>query len=254
VNFDVAADSYDRFMGRYSRLLSPQLADLAGVGSDGRHRVLDVGCGPGALTAELVARVGPEAVAAVDPSESFVAAARARNPGVEVRRAPAENLPFAEDAFDAALAQLVVHFMSDPVAGLTEMARVTRPGGVVAACVWDHGGGQGPLRVFWQSARELEPGVDDESHLAGAREGHLAELFEAAGLREIEEAVLPVDVEHATFEEWWEPFTRGVGPAGAYVATLAADRQDELRERCRAKVPVEPFKLTAVAWAVRGLA
>jgi hypothetical protein len=134
------------------------------------------------------------------------------------------------------------------------MARVTRPGGVVAASVWDHGGRQGPLRVFWQAAREFDPGVDDESELAGTREGHLAELFAAAGLREIEDAVLRVDVEHETFEEWWEPFTRGVGPAGAYVATLDAEGQDELRNRCRAKLPVEPFKLTAVAWAVRGLA
>jgi SAM-dependent methyltransferase len=252
VNFDVAADSYDRFMGRYSRLLSPQLADLAGVRVG--QRVLDVGCGPGALTAELVARVGPDAVAAVDPSEPFVAAVRARHPGVNVQRALAEALPFPDGAFDASLAQLVVHFMSDPVAGLAEMARVTRPGGVVAASVWDHGGRQGPLRVFWQAAREFDPGVDDESELAGTREGHLAELFAAAGLREIEDAVLRVDVEHETFEEWWEPFTRGVGPAGAYVATLDAEGQNELRNRCRAKLPVEPFKLTAVAWAVRGLA
>jgi SAM-dependent methyltransferase len=253
MNFDVAADAYDSFMGRYSRLLSPQLADLAGVGSNGRQRVLDVGCGTGALTAELVTRVGPEAVAAVDPSESFVVAARARNPGVEVLRAPAENLPFAEGAFDASLAQLVVHFMADPVAGLSEMARVTRRDGVVAACVWDHGGGQGPLRVFWQAARELDPEVDDESRLAGARDGHLAELFEAAGIREIEQAVLPVHIDHATFEEWWEPFTRGVGPAGAHLATLGPEQREELRDRCRAQLPVEPFSLTAVAWAARGV-
>ena len=252
MSFDVAADAYDRFMGRYSVQLSPQLADLAGVRAG--QLVLDVGCGPGALTAELVARLGPAVVAAVDPSEPFVAAARARNPGVDVRRAPAEQLPFPDASFDAALAQLVVHFMSDPVAGLAEMARVTRPDGVIAACVWDHGGGQGPLSLFWRAARELDPAVEDESQLAGAREGHLAELFKAAGLREIAEAVLSASLEQRTFEEWWEPFTHSVGPAGTYLASLEVDRQAELREHCRSLVPTEPFVVTARAWTARGLA
>ena len=252
MSFDVAADAYDRFMGRYSRLLSPQLADLAGVSAG--QRVLDVGCGPGALTAELVARLGSAAVAAVDPSEPFVAAVRARHPGVDVRLASAERLPFPDRGFDAALAQLVVHFMSDPVGGLAEMARVTRRGGVVAACVWDHAGGQGPLGLFWEAARGLDAGVHDESRLAGVREGHLAELFQAAGLREIEESVLSADREHASFEEWWEPFTGGAGPAGSYVASLEADRQVALRERCRALLPAAPFVVTARAWAARGLA
>ena len=252
VNFDVAAEAYDRFMGRYSMLLSPQLADLAGVRVG--QRVLDVGCGPGALTTELVTRLGPAAVSAVDPSEPFVSAARARNPGVTVLQASAEHLPFPNGAFDAALAQLVVHFMSDPVAGLAEMARVTGRDGVVAACVWDHAGGQGPLSLFWRAARALDPDVHDESALAGARAGHLAELFEAAGLHEIEETTLSADLEHRTFEEWWEPFTHGVGPAGAYVAGLDTEGQAELRERCRTLLPTGPFVLTARAWATRGLA
>jgi len=251
VSFDVAAEAYDRFMGRYSRPLAPQLSDLAGV-SDGQ-RVLDVGCGPGALTAELVTRLGPGAVAAVDPSASFVAAARERNPGVDVRQASAERLPFPDGRFDAALAQLVVHFMSDPVAGLAEMARVTRRGGVVAACVWDHAGDQGPLHVFWAVARELDPDVEDESRLAGAREGHLAELFGASGLREIEESALTVNVEHPSFEGWWGPFTTGVGPAGSYVAGLDPGRRDALRERCRKRLPAAPFVLTSIAWAARGV-
>ena len=253
MSFDVAADAYDNFMGRYSRLLSAQLADLAGV-ERGQRRVLDVGCGPGALTAELVARLGAAAVSAVDPSQSFVEAARERYPGVEVLRASAERLPFPDGSFDAALAQLVVHFMSDPVAGLVEMARVTRRDGVVAACVWDHGGGEGPLSQFWHAARLLDPEIDDESQLAGANEGHLAELFEAARLRDIEQTVLSASVEHHSFEAWWEPFTRGVGPAGAYVASLGADRQAELRETCRTTLPPGSFVLTARAWAVSGRA
>ena len=251
MGFDVAAEAYDSYMGRYSVLLSPQLADLAGV--RGGQRALDVGCGPGALTAELVERLGPAAVAAVDPSESFVAAAAARNPGVDVRHASAERLPFEDGVFDATLAQLVVHFMRDPVAGLAEMARVTRRDGVVAACVWDFGGGLDPLRDFWAAARELEPEVIDESKLAGVREGHLAELSAAAGLREIEQATLTATLEHESFDDWWAPFTRRVGPAGAYLASLDPARQAELRERCRKRLPAAPFAITARAWATRGL-
>jgi SAM-dependent methyltransferase len=250
--FDVAGQAYDRFMGRYSRLLAPQLAGLAGVRAG--QRALDIGCGPGALTAELVARLGPEAVAAIDPSEPFVAAARARYPGVDVLQASAEQLPFPDGSFDAALAQLVVHFMADPVAGLAEMARVTRQGGVVAACVWDHAGGRGPLSLFWQAARELDPGVHDESQLTGTREGQLVELFAEAGLNEIDGAVLTADLEHPTFDDWWEPFTNGVGPAGSYVASLDSEGQAALREQCRRLLPSAPFVLAARAWATRGLA
>jgi SAM-dependent methyltransferase len=252
MGFAVPADAYDRFMGRYSVHLSGQLADLAGVAPG--QRVLDVGCGPGALTTELVERLGAASVAAVDPSESFVTAARERLPNVDVRQSSAEQLPFADDEFDAALAQLVVHFMSDPVAGLTEMRRVTHRGGLVAACVWDHAGGRGPLSPLWQAAHELDPNVRDESELPGAREGDLTRLFEAAGLDDVEETALIVRVEHPTFEEWWEPFTLGVGPAGVYVATLEADRQAALREQCRATLPEAPFVLESQAWTARGLA
>lgn len=252
MSFSVAAESYNRFMGRYSVPLAREFADFAQV--EPGHRALDVGCGPGALTGELVVRLGAEAVVAVDPSEPFVATIAERYPLVAVRRASAESLPFDEASFDVAMAQLVVHFMNDPVAGLAEMKRVTVPGGVVAACVWDHAGGGGPLAAFWETARDLDPGIDDESELAGTREGHLVEILNEAGLTEVVGGVLSVEVEYSDFDDWWEPFTFGVGPAGAYVTSLDASRLAELRERCRQRFPVMPFAVQARAWAARGLA
>src|SRR5881628_1262510 len=157
-------------MGVHSRQLAPQLVDLARLASG--DRALDVGCGPGALTTELVMRLGAGSVAAVDPSESFVVAARTRHTGVDVRRASAEALPYADRAFDAALAQLVVHFMTDPVAGLREMARVTRSEGSIVACVWDYAGERTPVSTFWRAARDVGLATEDESTLAGARRGH----------------------------------------------------------------------------------
>jgi SAM-dependent methyltransferase len=192
-------------------------------------------------------------VAAADPSPPFVAAVRQRHPGVDVVTAAAEALPFADGAFDAALAQLVVHFMTDPVGGLGEMRRVTRRGGVLAACVSDHAGGTGPLGVFWSAVRDLDPAVHDESDLPGARQGHLAELFVSAGLRDVESATISTRVEHPTFDEWWEPFAGGVGPAGAYVVGLDEAHRTALRERCRALLPAAPFVVTAYAWAARGV-
>lgn len=250
--FDVAADAYDRFMGRYSRLLAPQMAHLAGVTAG--QRALDVGCGPGALTAELVPLLGESNVTAIDPSRTFVAAVRARFPGITALQASAEALPFSDEAFDVALAQLVVHFMSDPVAGLTEMRRVTRPDGMVAACVWDLAGRFSPLEPFWSVARRLDPGIADESERPGTREGHLAELFEAADLRDVRSSALHVRLVHASFEEWWEPFTAGVGPAGAYVRGLEEGRIAELRAACRASLGGGPFIVAARAWAATGRA
>ncbi|HUG74190.1 MAG TPA: methyltransferase domain-containing protein [Acidimicrobiia bacterium] len=250
MGFEVAADAYDQFMGRWSQHLSPQLVEFAGI--DAGHRVLDVGCGPGALTSELVNRVGPSAVAAVDPSQSFVTAAQQRNPGVDVRLAAAERLPFRDGSFDAALAQLVVHFMTDPLAGLAEMARVTRPGGVIAASVWDFAGGHGPLGPFWTAARALDPGVEDESTLAGVRDGHLTDMFRESGLRSIEQTTLAVTQNYTGFEEWWGTFMRGVGPAGSYLTGLEEHQQAELREKCRAMLPAGSFTITARAWTARG--
>lgn len=246
----MSADAYGRFMGRYAEPLAGPFAAYAGVRAG--DRVLDVGCGPGALTARLVDTVGVGAVAAVDPSAPFVDAIARRLPGLDVRAASAEDLPFDDDGFDLALAQLVVHFMSDPVGGLREMARVTRPGGMVAACVWDHSGGRGPLSPFWRTVRDLDPSAAAEDHLPGSRAGHLAELFAEAGLVEVEETELEVSVHYATFDEWWEPYTAGVGPAGRYVADLPDDRRDRVRDTCAARLPAAPFEIPAVAWTVRG--
>jgi SAM-dependent methyltransferase len=213
--------------------------------------VLDVGCGPGALTAELSRRFGPEAVTAVDPSETFVAAVHVRHPSVHVERAAAEQLPFEDQMFDAALAQLVVHFMADPVAGLREMVRVVKPGGTVAACVWDHAGGRGPLGLFWDAAREIDPLVHDESQMAGVRQGHLRELLAAAGAREIEEGLVSIEAQHPSFEDWWEPFLLGVGPAGGFVSRLDPEHRERLRELCRSRLPTGSFVVSASAWAAR---
>jgi SAM-dependent methyltransferase len=252
VTFLVPAEAYGRFMGRFSEPLATEFADACGVGAG--QRVLDVGCGPGALTAELVRRLGPDAVTAIDPSPPFVEAVAARFPRVDVRIGTAEDLPFADDSFDAVLAQLVVHFMTDPVAGLREMSRATRTGGTVGACVWDHGGGQGPLSVFWRAVHELAPDAPGEANLAGTHEGQLVDLARAAGLTPVEPGVVSVTVSFPTFDDWWEPFSLGVGPAGAYVAGLDPDHRAALRLRCADLLPTAPFAVTVSAWSVVGRA
>jgi len=220
VTFDVAADAYDRFMGRYSAQRVPQMLELAGVHAG--QSALDVGCGPGALTAGLVARLGADTVCAVDPSAPFVAANRQRNPGVDVRQASAEQLPFDDHRFDVAVAQLVVHFMADPVAGLGEMRRVVRPAGVVAACVWDHAGGRSPVADFWRVAVALDPGAQTEDDLNGARQGHLAELLSDAGPEDVYDTVLSAEVTYDSFDDWW-----GCRPCGLVLGVARS------REPCR---------------------
>jgi ubiquinone/menaquinone biosynthesis C-methylase UbiE len=249
MTFAVAADAYDRFMGRYSTRLAAPFADFAGVG-DGM-RVVDVGCGPGALTRVLVERLGTDAVVAADPSEPFVAAMRERYPGLDVRQAAAEALPFPDDAFDAALAQLVVHFMVDPVRGIREMARVTRPGGVVAACTWDIANAS-PLTPFWRAVREVEPRAEGEEERPGTHAGDLEAIFAEAGLADVEERPITLTVTHQAFDEWWDPFALGVGPAGQYAASLDADRRVAVREQARAMLGDGPFDLTLRVWAARG--
>lgn len=252
MSFTVAAEAYGRFMGTYAAALAEKFVPLLGV--EQGQRALDVGCGPGELTAQLVQRLGADAVVAIDPSEPFVEAARQRLPGADIRQGVAESLPFADDSVDAAGSQLVVHFMTDPVAGLAEMARVTRAGGAVGACVWDYAGDRGPLSVVWRAARDLDPQSPDESHLAGVREGHLVELMQSAGLRSIDSATVPVRVSFATFEDWWQPNTLGVGPPGAYVASLDEAARAQLAGRCAELLGPAPFEIEAVAWTAVGRA
>lgn len=246
--FDVAADAYARFMGRYSEPLADRLVELAGV----RHgqRAVDVGCGPGVLTARLTERLGADNVVALDPSPPFVAAARERCPGVDVRYGRAEALPFADAAYDAALANLVVHFMSDPVQGLREMGRVARPDGIVAATVWNHATATGPLSTFWQAAKDLDPDAADEATLPGTGEGDLGTIAREAGLKDVVEGTITVTVPYTSFEEWWEPYTLGVGPAGDHVRQLDEAAHIELREHCRELLPTGPFAVEATAWSV----
>ena len=249
MQFHAPADHYDRFMGRYAPSLATAFAEGAGV--DDGMRVLDVGCGPGGLTGELLAR-GCR-VAAVDPAPQFVSACQARHPDAEVREGAAEALPWDDGTFDAALSQLVLHFMQDPDQGVREMARVTRPGGTVAACVWDiAGGGMTMLRIFWRAVREVQPGTVGEAARAGTSEGDIAAHLERAGLADIVDGVLTARAHYTDFDDFWEPFTLAVGPAGEQVRSLNDEQVAHVRDSCRTELPDGPFTLEARAWYARG--
>jgi SAM-dependent methyltransferase len=252
VQFQAPAEHYDRFMGRYAPTLAAAFADAAGVGAG--MRVLDVGCGPGGLTGELVARVGAGRVAAIDPAPQFADACRERHPGADVRVGPAEELPWEDASFDAALAQLVIAFMRDPDRGVREMARVTRPGGVVAACMWDvHDGGMTMLRTFWSAVGEIVPDAGGEHLRPGTREGDIADRLRRAGLDDVRDGSVTARAEYAGFDDFWEPFTLAVGPAGEYLRSLDAEQQAAVREGCRKRLPADgPFALDARAWFARG--
>ena len=249
---DVSAEAYARFMGRFSTPLAVPFATVGLEGVDPEARVLDVGCGPGMLTLELARRRGAAAVSAVDPEPVFAAATAEACPGVDVRVAAAEELPFGDREFGAALAQLVVHFMTDPVRGVGQMARVTAVGGRVSACVWDHAGGGGPLSDFWRIARRLDDGVRGEASLSGAAEGQLVEIFERAGLGDVTQTVVQSTVAMSGFDDWWEPFLLGVGPAGRYVATLDGPGVARLASALRDEFGEGPFTVTARAWTAVG--
>jgi ubiquinone/menaquinone biosynthesis C-methylase UbiE len=249
--FSSSADKYDRFMGRYTKSLAPALADAAGVTAG--MNVLDVGCGPGGLTSVLADRVGAANVAAIDPAAQFVAATQERIPDADVREGVAEALPWPDESFDATLSSLVVAFMKDAGRGIGEMARVTRAGGTVAACMWDiAGGGMTMLSTFWAAARTLDPGVEGELTRPGVAKGDLGELFRRAGLEDVIEGSLNASADYTDFDDFWEPFTFAVGPSGQYLVSRDAAHQSQLREACRALLPEPPFSLTARAWYARG--
>ena len=249
MSFDVTGDAYDRFMGHYSRELAPAFADFAGVETG--QRIVDVGCGSGVLTEELARRVGADHGAGADPSPLLDACAE-RVPGADLKRAPAEDLPWPDDSFDAALAQLVVHFMNDPEAGIAEMARVTHPGGVVAASTWDFSGGMKLLGTYWESAKALEPGAESES--SAFDEARLDALWRQAGLGDVVVDALVVSTRYEDFDELWDTFLLGVGPAGQHLAAQPPERQSAIRAEYFSRLgePAGPFELHARAWAVRG--
>jgi SAM-dependent methyltransferase len=243
-------DAYDRHIGRYSPALARELIAAAGVESG--MRALDVGCGPGPLTHELVA-AGCD-VAAVDPSLPFATACAERNPKAQVEVAPAEAIPFDDDTFDAALAQLVVNFMKDPAAGVAQMRRVTKPGGTVAAAVWDYGGAMTLLRTFWDTAVALDACAPDEETMRNATPPELTTLWTQAGLSDVTTGEAIVAASYSGFEDLWAPFAAGVGPAGAYAVALTEASRADLKTEFRSRLGVgeEPFELTARAFIVTG--
>ncbi len=251
--FLTSGDAYDNFMGRYSRQLAPAFAKAAGVVPG--EAALDLGCGPGALTAELAKRLGPAYVHACDPSPPFVATCAARNPGVEVTQGRAEQLPYDADRFDLVLAQLVMHFVTEPAAAVVEMTRVVRPGGRIAVCVWDFERGMEMLRAFWDAAVALDPEAPDELHVMRfGRAGELLQLLEDGGLGDVSEEELTVDSAYADFDELWKGFMAGIGPAGSYLVGLPGAEQARLRAELYRRLgsPTGGFTLEAVARAAVG--
>ncbi len=256
--FRSATDMYGRYIGRYAPSLAAALIGAVGLEPD--RRVLDVGCGPGGLAAALAQIVGPENVAAVDPSQPFVSVCRARLPSADVRVAAAEELPFPDDSFDAAFAQLVVNFMTDAERGVGEMGRVVKPGGSVAACTWDYGDGMTMLRAYWDSAHEVAPGesveFDEGKNMRYATAEELTGLWRTVGLDNVKGGELSVTVQYEDFDDLWAPFPSGIGPAGAFCASLDPERQQALRTALSRRLgdPEGPFELSARAWYAVGRA
>jgi SAM-dependent methyltransferase len=253
------AEAYERFMGRWSRAIAPLLVRFAGVQSS--DRVLDIGSGTGALAAALAAEAPGARITGIDPSAAYVGFARARQgtDSVSFEEGDAQQMRFADASFDRTLSLLVVNFIPDPAKAVREMRRVTRPGGIVAAAVWDYADGMEMLRVFWDAAVALRPGDDkkDERHMPFSRRGELGALWRAQGLSDVVEEPLTIETRFTSFDDYWGPFTQKQGPAGAYVAALPASEQEALRARLRQRLlpgaADGPIVLRARAWAVRGV-
>lgn len=246
-------ESYDRFIGRYSKPLASALADAAGI--EHGMRVIDVGCGPGALTEELASRLGPENVCAVDPSEAFVEACAQRARGVDVRVGPAEALPFPRGSFDAGLMQLVLNFVDDPASSMAELRRVVRPGGTAAACVWDDDGGMRMLRLFWDATRAVDDSASTQNKaMRFGRDGEIGELFREVGLSDVATGSLEVEATYADFDDLWDPFLQWTGPVGQFCRSLDPERLAAIREELRGRLdsPAGRFTLPARAWFATG--
>jgi SAM-dependent methyltransferase len=255
--FRDATDLYGRFIGRYSPSISAALNEAVGIETG--SRVLDVGCGPGGLTKALAAVVGAENVSAVDPSEPFAKTCREQVPGADVRVAAAEELPFADDSFDGAFAQLVVNFMSDAKRGVGEMKRVVRPGGTVGACTWDYADQMTMLRAYWDAAHEVAPeeaAQADENTMRHSNVVELTDLWRQVGLDDVKGGELWVSAGYEDFDDLWSPFPSGIGPAGAFCAALSPERQGALRTAFARHLgdPSGPFELRARAWYAVGRA
>ena len=240
--------AYDSFMGRYSRRLAPCFADFAGI--EHGTAVADVGAGTGALTSELVQRGAR--VAAADPSDAFVAALHERLPEVDVHAAPAEALPWPDELFDAALAQLVVSFMTDAHAGLAEMRRVVRPGGVVALCMWDLDGMEMLAAVRRAQHALASGGPVAEVDIRYRSRAEIESLF-GEGFEDLETELLEVESGYTGFEEFWDALGGGAGPAGAWIASLDEERRQAAHDELFRQLgePDGQFRLRAQAWATR---
>lgn len=252
------AEGYERLMGRWSRRLAPHLLEFAGI-NDNDH-ILDVGSGTGSLAMAVVdATLHPEVVG-IEPSAAYVEYARKRtaDPRVLFDVGDAQNLPYPDASFDKSLALLVINFIPNARRAVAEMRRVTRPGGMVAAAVWDYSEGMTMLRTFWDAAVALDLAAEPrhEGHMPYCRKGQLSALWTARGLLQVEETGLVIQLDFASFEDFWQPFLTGQGPSGSYVTSLPRDRQSALRERLRKELlgtkPDAPFTLQARAWAARG--
>jgi SAM-dependent methyltransferase len=247
-------DSYERFMGRWSRRLAPLFVEFAQVGQG--DRVLDVGSGTGALSLAASA-VASVRVTGIERSADYVryAQERADSDRTRFEVGDATALPFADNAFDRTLSMLVLNFVPEPAVALDQMMRVTRPGGVVAAAVWDYGDGMGMLRTFWDEAVALAPAAAsrDERHMPLSTRGALAELWRIHGLRDVEEQPLTIDMAFPSFDDYWQPFLFGQGPAGVYVTSLPESDRHALQSRLRDRLGSSGFTLVGRAWAVRGM-
>jgi SAM-dependent methyltransferase len=253
-----ASAGYERFMGRWSRLLAPPMIAFAGVKNG--DRVLDVGTGTGSLAAAVETRMPGSAIVGIDPSEGFIAYARknAKSNRVSYEVGDAQALKFKDASFNQTLALLVMNFIPDHSKAIAEMRRVTRPRGTVSACVWDYDAGMQMLRYFWDEAVALDPAIEpkDERHMKLSRQGQLGDLWKKAGLLNIKEESLTIDQAYSSFNDYWEPFTKGAGPGGAFVVSLSEDRRRQLEARMRKRLLGDrqdgAFTLKAKAWCVRG--